>query len=183
MRQNIILNLLLASIFLLFCNTTCDDDGNSINSIEELVDIKVSNYDYSGTELKAIESRVKKEVYVIGVQCICNSFQINEIDGVIKRELVKENFEARYSYSFANVEEPDIITISDFDEKHKAGSSVKDCFRISNNSNIRPRDKFSFIFAMREFPIKGDHQFKVVYRHKGKEDKSIEAITDQITLY
>ena len=163
---------------MLFSHTTCESDFEDpeFMEIDKLSRTELFNFDFSGTELKEVDEKAPKQAYVIGVKCFGDTYEYSTIDST--EILLKENIYIKNANSLRNVE-PDfnIITLNDFDENHKAGSSVTDCFKMSHDLG----KDLSYTLVLRKYPISGLHAFKLIYQIK--ESKStIESTTTEIEL-
>lgn len=176
--------LLLTSAYCLFCNMTCDQ--NDEESVAKLVAIETENYDFATLNLTPVSTQTAKETYALGIKSYCNIYLLHTIDGITTYELAEENVLSAYntplSLFYAN-KNLDIITIYDFDNEHKAGSSVTDCFKKTYIPNNRDLD-IALVFS--KFPKPGLHAFKVIFYQPENTDtiaiKEIEATTKTIEL-
>lgn len=184
--RKIIPYLFLLAAYFLFCNMTCEEDGDMLSY--ELLELDVANVDFSGKEMTLVEGKTSKEAFVVAVKCFGNMYRLENWYSEEKREkkLLEENVIVTQSY-FDNTEvDFQILTVNAFDDQHPADSDVTHCFIASHELRGEQMKDFSYTLIMRKMPTPGLHSFKLIYKVKAKieeEVKTIEAVTEPIELY
>lgn len=187
-----ILYLLVLLYYFLFVNMSCGcgDDYNSPGAVE-LTSVELLNYDFSGTEFKVVDSEVNPKAYVIGLRCFVNTYELpSSLDWEQRVLLESAVLSKTNSNFFINTNSTfDLITDTDFDSEHPAGSSVNDCFVESASlSHDFAAGQLTSTFVMRKYPTTNNqvYTFRIVYRVKAEysathnPNETIEAISKPV---
>lgn len=169
--KKIYLYFICTTLYCLLASMYCEEpDEPEFVSVNKLTAIELNHFDFSGITLEPVTEKTSKEAYVIGVKCFVDVYEVPSVNPWADGKLLEADVLHKGDVNILNIESYyDIITLYDFDDEHKAGSSVRDCF---SKKSLNVDNNQSYALVLRKLPVSGVHSFKLIYNIKEKEIES-----------